>query len=251
MNTKIKFLSFLFVLAVCNLLVAQESYNTLVYEGNRKFENKNYDGASSKFMEAVKMKDKDFTSHYNLGNALYKSKKYDEAKTEFEKAQQFATNDKDRAAAQYNLGNTYMQANQPEKAAELYKKVLKQDPYNETARKNYEIAKLKDKANQQQQKDQQKDSGKGGGGDKNKGKQDGKGEQKDQKGGGNSQQNKGEGEDGNQPPQQKVNNNNSGNMPKELENSILNKVKEKEQETAKRILNKNSYSMPQSNEKDW
>ena len=40
-------------------------------------------------------------------------------------------------------------------------------------------------------------------------------------------------------------------MPKELENAILNKIGDKEKETAKRILNKDSYSMPQSNEKDW
>lgn len=251
MNTKIKFLTFLFVFVACNFLFSQESYNTLVYEGNKKFENKDYDGASSKFMEASKVNDKDFTSHYNLGNALYKSKKYDEAKAEFEKAQQLAKTDADKSAATYNLGNTYMQQNKPEKAAELYKKVLKQDPYNETARKNYEIAMLKDKSNQQQKQDQKQDNGKGGGNDKQKNNQEGKGEEKkDENGDGNSKQNNGEGNDGDQPDKNKKNNN-GGRMPKELENSILNKVSEKEKETAKRILNKNSYSMPQSNEKDW
>ena len=40
-------------------------------------------------------------------------------------------------------------------------------------------------------------------------------------------------------------------MPIDLEDAILNRVGNKERETAKRILNKNSYSMPQSNEKDW
>ena len=42
-----------------------------------------------------------------------------------------------------------------------------------------------------------------------------------------------------------------GKMPEDLEKSILNRVENKERETAKRILNKNSYSMPQSNDKDW
>ncbi|MCB4234633.1 hypothetical protein LDL59_04585 [Kaistella anthropi] len=65
---------------------------------------------------------------------------------------------------------------------------------------------------------------------------------------GSGQQNKGEGE-GNDP--NKNNNDNDGKLPKDLENSILNRVENKERETAKRILNKNSYSMPQSNEKDW
>ncbi len=40
-------------------------------------------------------------------------------------------------------------------------------------------------------------------------------------------------------------------MPKNLEKAILDKINEKEKETARRILNKNSYSMPESNEKDW
>lgn len=54
------------------LLWAQERYNTLIYEGNKLFENKNYDASSSKFLEAIKSKEKDFGAHYNLGNALYK-----------------------------------------------------------------------------------------------------------------------------------------------------------------------------------
>jgi hypothetical protein len=55
-----------------------------------------------------------------------------------------------------------MQMNQPEKAADYYKKSLKQNPKSEATRKNYEIAKLKEKENQQK-KNQQNNSGKGGG----------------------------------------------------------------------------------------
>lgn len=245
MNTKIIFLSFIVVFSFSNVLFGQENYRTLVHEGNQKFDGKDYDGASSKYMEAVKSNDKDFTAHYNLGNALYKSKKYEEAKAEFEKAQQLSQTLPDKAAALHNLGNTYMQMNQPEKAADYYKKALKQDPYSEATRKNYEIAKLKEK--EQQQKKQQNNSGKGGGGsDQNKG-DDQKGDQKDQKDQGNGQQNEGKSDQGNNPQQ----NQNEGKMPKNLENAILDKINEKEKETARRILNKNSYSMPQSNEKDW
>ncbi|WP_284460578.1 tetratricopeptide repeat protein, partial [Chryseobacterium sp.] len=179
--------------------------------------------------------------------ALYKSKKYEEAKEEFEKAQQFSQTLPDKAAALHNLGNSYMQMNQPEKAADYYKKALKQNPYSEATRKNYEIAKLKEK--EQQQKQQQNNSGKGGGGnDQNKG-DDQKGDKKDQKQDqGSGQQNEGKSDQGNDPQQKQ---NNEGKMPKDLENAILDKINEKEKETARRILNKNSYSMPESNEKDW
>ena len=248
MNTKIIFLSFMFALSFSGCLFGQESYRTLVYEGNQKFNDKNYEGASSKYVEAVKQNNKDFTAHYNLGNALYKSKKYEEARAEFEKAKALSQTLPDKAAALHNLGNTYMQMNQPEKAADYYKQSLKQNPKSEATRKNYEIAKLKEKENQQK-KNQQNNSGKGGGGDNQKQNDDQNGNPKDQKQDqGKGQQNKGKNQEGNNPD---PNQNNEGKIPKDLENAILNKVSEKEKETARRILNKNSYSMPQSNEKDW
>jgi len=248
MNTKIIFLSFLIVFSFSNILFGQENYRTLVYEGNQKFNGKDYDGASSKYMEAVKVNEKDFTAHYNLGNALYKSKKYEEAKAEFDKAQKLSQTLPDKTAALHNLGNTYMQMNQPEKAADYYKQALKQDPYNEATRKNYEIAKLKEKE-KQQQKNEQNNSGKGGGGNDQNKNDDQKGDNKDQKQNqGSGQQNEGKSEQGDTPKQ---NQDNEGKMPKNLENAILDKVNEKEKETARKILNRNSYSVPQSNEKDW
>lgn len=246
MNTKIIFFAFIAAFLTSNFLLAQENYRTLVHEGNQKYNRENYDGASSKYMEAIQFNDKDFTAHYNLGNALYKNKKYEEAKVEFEKAQKLSQTLPDKAAALYNLGNTYMQMNQPEKAADYYKQSLKQDPYNEATRKNYEIAKLKEKENQQK-KNQENTSGKGGGKDPQKEDQTGtpKDQNQDQ---GKGQQNQGESPEGNPSDSNK---NNEGKMPKDLEKALLNKVGDKEKETARRILNKNSYSMPESNEKDW
>ena len=247
MNTNALFSAVLMIFGLM-FFSAQENYNTLIFKGNQQFDKKNYDNASSKYMEAAKLNEKDFTAHYNLGNALYKRKMYDEAKAEFEKAEKLATTIPDKSAALYNSGNAYMQKNDSKKAAELYKQALKLDPYNETIRKNYEIAMLKEKEKQQQQ--QQKNNSGGGGGD-NKNKDQNQGQDKGntpKQEQGNGQQNKGEGE-GNDPDQSK--NNDADKMPKDLENSILNRVENKERETAKRILNKNSYSMPQSNEKDW
>lgn len=247
MNTKIIFLALIVAFSFSGFMFGQENYRTLVHEGNQKFDGKDYDGASSKYMEAVKSNEKDFTAHYNMGNALYKSKKYEEAKEEFEKAEQLSQTLPDKAAALHNLGNAYMQMNQPEKAADYYKKALKQNPYSEATRKNYEIAKLKEKENEQK-KNQQNSSGKGGGGnDQNKG-EDQKGDKDQKQDQGKGQQNEGKSDQGNNPQQ---NQNNEGKMPKNLEDALLDKINNKEKETAKRILNKNSYSMPESNEKDW
>lgn len=246
MNRNLLFTSILLIFCTV-FFSAQKSYNTLIFEGNKDFDKKNYESSSSKYMEAIKVNEKDFSAHYNLGNSLYKRKMFAEATAEYEKAEKLATTIPDKAAALYNLGNAHMQTNNSKKAAELYKQALKQDPYNETIRKNYEIAMLKEK--EKQEKNKQKNNSGGGGNDKNQDKNQG-----DEKGdtpqsqSGQGQQNKGEGE-GDDPNKNK--NDNSGKLPKDLENSILNRVENKERETAKRILNKNSYSMPQSNEKDW
>lgn len=218
-----------------------------MHEGNREFDGQNYENSSSKYLEAITINKEDFASHYNLGNSFYKRKMYDEATAEYQKAEKLATTLPDKAATQYNLGNVYMQTNNAKQAAELYKSALKQDPYNEAIRKNYEIAKLKEK--EEEQKKNQKNQSGGGGNDQSEDKNQGqdKGDTP-QNQAGSGKQNKGQGE-GNDPNQNE--NDNSGKLPTDLENSILNRVENKERETAKRILNKDSYSMPQSNEKDW
>lgn len=224
---------------------AQESYNRLIFEGNKSFSQKNYEASSAKFREAAKLKNQDFAAHYNLANALYKSEKFEEAKAEYELAKKYAKTDADKVASNYNLGNVHMKTNQPEKAAEFYKQSLKQDPRNEQIRKNYEIAMLKEKEKENQQNKDQNNGG-GGGNDENKD------QSQDSKDGKNPQ-------GGNGPSQEKQDNNGQGNqnkpdpnqMPKDLQDAIMNRVSDKERETARRILNKNSYSMPESNEKDW
>ena len=225
-------------------LYAQDNYNTLIYKGNQAFNSKNYGGAAAKYSEAAKIKEKDFTAHYNLGNALYKQQKFDEAKAEYEKAKSLAQLKSDRMAAMYNLGNVEMQSQNHEKAAEMYKEALKWDPYNESARKNYQIAMLKDK------EQKQKNGGGGGGkGGKNQNEEQDKNGKSQQQGGDGKQQN-GQGGQGDKPePNQQRNN--AGSMPKDVQDEIMRKVKGKESETARKILNRSSYSVPQSNEKDW
>lgn len=235
---------------------AQERYNSLIYEGNNQFDKENYERSSSKLMKALEKNPKEFSAHYNLGNALYKQKKYDEAKAEYEKASSLAKNKADQSAALYNHGNAFMQTEQYDKAAEFYKKALKADPYNEDIRRNYGIAKMKQQSqknqnpkdqpqNQNQSQEQKGDEPKTG-----EGQQDPKNPTKDQKG---QQQN---GKDGNEKQGNGKNpnpntNNNKGKMPKDQHDAIMNRIEGREQETARKILNKNSYSMPQSNEKDW
>ena len=148
-----RFTTTIFCLLVsAQFLLAQASHNALVYEGNKRFDAKEYDASSSKYLEAIAVKNDSYTAHYNLGNALYKSKKYEEASAEYSKAQKYTKSKFEKAAALYNMGNVAIQSNNPEKAADFYKQALKQDPYNEAIRKNYEIAMLKDKEKKEKEK---------------------------------------------------------------------------------------------------
>lgn len=245
MKTKITLFSLLFTFLFGTFSFGQKNYRTLVHEGNQKFDAKDYSGASSSYVEAIKSNGKDFAAHYNLGNALYKSKKYEEAASELQKAEKLSQTIPDKAAALHNLGNVYMQMNQPEKAADFYKKSLKQEPYNEATRKNYEIAKLKEKQNQQQKDQKSGKSGGSGGNKKNKEGED-PADQGNKKGSGMNEQ--GKSPEGNQADPK---GNATRKIPKGTEDAILDKVGEKEKQTAKKILNKNTFSVPQSNEKDW
>lgn len=233
----------LFVFAT-GIFYAQD-YNALVYKGNRNFENKKYDDASAKYLDAIKKNPQDFTAHYNLGNSLYKQKMYKEAHAEYKKAAELSKNTNDKMASLYNQGNAMMQQNNHEEAAKYYKEALKLSPADSSLRKNYEIAMLKDK--------EKKQKNGGGGNDQNNKNQQGnqgqqdnnQGDKKDQQGG-NDQKNKGQG-DG----QDQNKNEGKNKLPKDVEKEILRQMGDKEKNTSKRILNQKANSSPISNEKDW
>ena len=244
MNTNKVLCTFILVVFSLFKVEAQQSYKTLIFEGNKAYKNKKYDLAATKFSEAIKLKESGFEAHYNLGNALYKAKRYEEAKAEYQKAEKLAKNTNDRAAANYNLGNTLMESKQPEKAAEFYKKALKNDPYNESIRKNYEIAKLKEKEKQQDKNNPRQDQNGNGGQDKDQSQNQDKGDQKKEQGNGSQQKSQqGEG-DGDRDKKHK-------NVPDGLEKAVLDQTSDKERNTARRILNRTTYSVPASKEKDW
>ncbi|MFC3161110.1 hypothetical protein ACFOEQ_24135 [Chryseobacterium arachidis] len=52
-------MSFITAFMYSGLLFGQKNYRTLVYEGNEKFNGKDYDGASVKYLEAIRTNSKD------------------------------------------------------------------------------------------------------------------------------------------------------------------------------------------------
>ncbi|NAW50211.1 tetratricopeptide repeat protein [Elizabethkingia argentiflava] len=242
----LKNILFILLIHISGIFYAQD-VKTLIYKGNRDFENKKYEESSVYYLKAVQKKPKDFGAHYNLGNALYKQKKYKEAQEEYQKAEHLTNNVQDKVAALYNRGNALMQQNKPQEAARYYKEALKLSPTDFAIRKNYEIAKLKDKQNKQNHSGEgkgDKQDNKAGQGEEPP--QENKGDvQKTEQG--NYQQDKGnaEGRD------QNKNQGQEERIPRDMEKEILQQVGDKEKNTSKRILNQKTNSSPISNEKDW
>lgn len=259
-----KFIAYiLFIFSGLISLQAQESLNTLLYKGNRDFDKKNYDKASSTFMDAVKKKGDDFGAHYNLANSLYKKKMYDQANAEYQKAQKLTKNPDEKAASFYNMGNSYLQNGNVEKAIESYKNALKNNPDNEAILKNLQIAKKKQnqKQNKEQQQNQKQNNQNNNQQEKGK-QQDKEGEDnqenknqntKSQDNGNQGVENQGKGSQGKLPNQQNNNQNqqNNNQLPKDLQQLILQRSANQERETARNLQNKKAYSVPESNEKDW
>ena len=259
-----KFIAYiLFIFSGLISLQAQESLNTLLYKGNRDFDKKNYDKASSTFMDAVKKKGDDFGAHYNLANSLYKKKMYDQANAEYQKAQKLTKNPDEKAASFYNMGNSYLQNGNVEKAIESYKNALKNNPDNEAILKNLQIAKKKQnqKQNKEQQQNQKQNNQNNDQQEKGK-QQDKEGEDnqenknqntKSQDNGNQGVENQGKGSQGKLPNQQNNNQNqqNNNQLPKDLQQLILQRSANQERETARNLQNQKAYSMPESNEKDW
>ena len=223
-------------------VAAQDDYAVSVYEGNKAFKKGDFGQASERFLSAVTKDPSQYAGHFNLGNSLYKRSLYNEAAAEYEKALSVAQDETQRANALYNHGNALMALEDFQSAAQLYKQVLKITPYDEEARRNYEIAMLKDK----EQQDSEGKQGGGGQGGSDPSKQNEKSEDGKMNNGSSDSQNSGERKSSNP-----SNNPNPGGMPKEEQEALLNRIEGREQRTARKILNQDTYSMPQSNEKDW
>ena len=83
---------------------------------------------------------------------------FEQAKKKYEELLKQDIKDKTKKAKAYhNLGNTFMQQQDYQKAAKQYKDALRNDPSNENARYNlaYALDKLKNQQNQNQNQDQQ------------------------------------------------------------------------------------------------
>lgn len=148
----------LIALALLGLaLPASAQERKLVRKGNELYQQKKYEEAAKAYQQALQKQPGFTPGMFNLGDALMQQKKYDAARQVLDKAAHTAKMPDMKAAAHYNVGNTYMSEQKWQEAVDAYKKALRNNPQDADAKYNlsYALAKLR----QQQQQ--------GGGGNNN------------------------------------------------------------------------------------
>lgn len=129
-----------------------------VREGNKLYEQQKYKEAAAAYQRALQ-KDPNYTpGMFNLGNSLYKQKQFDATRKAMTATAKMAKDQPVKSAANYNVGNTYMEEQKWQEAVDAYKQALRTNPHDADAKYNlsYALAMMK------------KNGGGGGGKDKDK-----------------------------------------------------------------------------------
>lgn len=262
-------LSFYFLVTVFVSVCAQSEAKDYIIGGNQLYAQKDYAKAELQYKQALSKDANSIKANYNLGNSLYHQKKYDESRAHYDKIiKNIKSSKADKHKAFHNIGKTYLDENNPEKAVQNLKEALKLNPYDEQTRYNYALARKmleeQKKQDQQQkgdsQKNQQKDQNKGDkkqespeSGDENDSEQQkNKGNQQNQGQDGNEEG------DGNQPKDQQITKGSDGKgqdspnaMNKEYQEGVLRALEQQEQETLKKIISQKAKKIRTNTEKDW
>ena len=157
------------IVFLCLATVAtSQSAHKLLLQADAKYAAKDYHGAEILYRKA-KDAENTFKSQYNLGNATFNQgletpEKLEEAIAYFEVAASQAPDKIKGANSYYNLGNAYLQKDEPEKAIEAYKMTIRLNKGHEDARTNLMLAQMMNdmkkaqeppQDQQQQQQDQE------------------------------------------------------------------------------------------------
>ena len=133
-----------------------ERPNRAVTEGNASLEKGKAEEALPHYDRAVATLPADSAVHFNRGTALFALSRYDEAIAELMKATE-SKSPSLKAAAFYNLGNSYFKADRFADAIAAYKHSLGLEPGDMRAKWNLELALQKKQEEDKKKQDQDKD----------------------------------------------------------------------------------------------
>jgi tetratricopeptide (TPR) repeat protein len=208
--------------------------NTLLRQGNRKYNSGEYKEAEKDYRKALELNKESVKGQYNLGTAVYKNNNFEEATKIYNNLAEKNLDREVKSKAFHNLGNSYLQSKEYEKGIVAYKNALMNDPKNIDTKYNLEYAKMMLKKQQQQQQ-QDKD---------NKDKKDDKKEQQDKKDQKQDQNQNQKDDQQKQPQDQKK-------ISKEDADRMLEALKNDEKKTMQKVKKQKAKVQVIGIEKDW
>ena len=128
--------------------------NRIIQQGNKLYEEQKYKEAANDYAKALSKDPSNIPGWFNFGNTLYQQKQYDSSRKIMEATAKMANNSTGKAAANYNIGNTYMSQQKWEDAINSYKQTLRNNPQDADAKYNLSYAEEMMKKQNQQNKDQ-------------------------------------------------------------------------------------------------
>src|SRR5690606_23471317 len=137
-----------------NLSAQKSEAKDYIISGNQSYYQGDFSKAEAKYKIALSEDSNSLKASYNLGNALYNQGRMEESRVHYDRVIKNREATKaDKHKAYHNIGKTYLDENNPEKAVANLKEALKLNPYDDETRYNYALArKLLEK--QQEEKDQ-------------------------------------------------------------------------------------------------
>ena len=112
-------------LMICITLAGNNTYgqiNRYVTEGNKFYDQQRYKEAAADYAKALSRNPNHTPSMFNLGNSLYQQKQFDSSRRVMTTAEKMVKDKNGKAAANYNIGNTYMSEQKWEDAINAYKR---------------------------------------------------------------------------------------------------------------------------------
>jgi len=274
----VKNILFFFFPALLTFTVsAQETkVKDYIIAGNQNYMSGNFSRAEAQYKTALSEDLNSVKANYNLGNSLYRQKRYDEARTHYDKViRQKNSTKPEKQMAYHNIGKSYLDEGNPEKAVANFKEALKLNPYDDETRYNYALAR---KLLEKQQNEDEKNKNNSGKDDKNQSNNQDNQQNKDQKDGqqgeednkngnktgrdkGSQQNGRQDGNDegnGDKPQQQQITKGSDGKgeqspnaMNAEYKEGVLRALQSQEQETLKKIISQKAQKIRTNTEKDW
>lgn len=262
-----------FTFAVFGLVRGQKSEpKDFIISGNKEYRQQDFDKAEAQYRTALSEDENSIKANYNLGNALFKQKKFNQARAHYDRIiQNGSATAEDRAKAYHNIGKSYLDEKNPEKAVKNFKEALRLNPNDDETRYNYALAK---KLMEEQQKNDRKndqDSSQNKNSDKQKSdSQNQKDRNQKQQPDQNSQnrenreqqdehqkESSGSPEEQNKPGQQFENGDNEEDarqqktMDEIRRERMLEALGQQEQQTLKKIMSQKTKGKRRKTEKDW